>query len=132
MREPMLILHFIGLAMVLGAAIGLIFQRMGAAEESLAQRSHPLMRMANWGLIVMFISGGALMTGLWGSLGSDMLLLTKLLLFLVLAAFGGIISGKMRKAAAGDAVQMAAAKGLSNLFLLVALVVVVLAVLRFQ
>ena len=138
MRDPMLILHFIGLAMVLGTSLAYMFLGFAADKMEKEQADRfaisifPLVKMGHWGLVVMLISGGALMTGLWGGLGSDMLLLVKLILYLALGAIAGMISGKMRKAKNGDLSQIPAIQNLGRLTLLLGLAMVVLAVLRFH
>jgi uncharacterized membrane protein len=69
---------------------------------------------------------------LWGGLGSDTLLLVKLILYLALGAVAGMISGKMRKAKNGDLSQITSIQNLGRITLLLGLTMVILAVLRFH
>ena len=138
MREPMLILHFIGVAMVLGTSLGYFFLGLAAKKLEPGERvqfalhTYPLARMAQWGLVVMLLSGGALMTGRWSSLMDEHILLTKLVLFLVLAGLAGVISGRIRKAKAGDHSLMPSIPKLGQIALLINLIIVILAVLHFH
>ncbi len=138
----MLIIHFTGLAMGLGAGFGYMF--LGKASEKMEAAAgrtfmlnvSALSKMGNIGLLLLFISGGYLMTPYWSTLGSSPLLVTKLVLFLVLSALIGINSATMRKAKAADADTAAAllrkSAGVGKATLLVALAIVVLGVLVFH
>lgn len=139
MREAFLILHFIGLAMGLGTGFAFMFLGMAAAKlppekrrEFLLNASH-IARMGQFGLLLLVLTGGYLMTPYWGMLTATPLLMAKLLLVLVLGAIIGINSSKMRKARAGDtSVDLAKVALLGRVSLLTTLTIVVLAVLVFH
>ena len=139
MRDVMLITHFLGLAMGVGTAIGFMFLGMAAGKmeknegQQFMIKALTMGRMGHIGLVLLFISGGYLMTPYWSTLGSNPLLTTKLILFLVLAALIGIVSSTGKKAQKGDAekhLQKAALLG--RITLLVSIVIVILAVLIFH
>ncbi len=139
MREIMLILHFIGLAMGLGTSFAHIFLGIAAskAEPTEARKLHlhafALNRMGHIGLALLILTGGYLMTPYWGTLMSTPTLMAKLLLVLVLAALVGMLSAKARKAAQGDAeAHLRKIPPLGRLSMLVALIIVVLAVYTFH
>jgi uncharacterized membrane protein len=138
MRDVMLILHFIGLAMGLGTSFGFMFLGMAsskmAPEEAgkFRMQTFVLSRMGHIGLALLIISGGYLMTPFWPVLGDSPLLMAKLLLVLVLAALIGIISGKVRKAKTGDSSQLRMVEPLGKVSLLTGILIVVLAVLVFH
>ena len=138
MRDAMLILHFIGLAMVLGTTLGYAF--IGASAPKYAGEDlkkyiiniSPLSKMGNYGLIVMLLSGGYLMTGFWASLMDFPLLLTKLVLYLALGAIAGIMSSKLRKIRNGNVDLYPGVQNLGRIYLLISLAVVILAVFVFH
>ena len=138
MREFMLILHFIGLAMGLGTSFAFFFLgRISAKMEPAAGKSFMLnafsiSTMGHIGLGLLFISGGYLMTPYWSILGSSPVLITKLTLFLVLGALIGIISSKAKKAKKGDESQLKAIPILGPLVLLTAIAIVICAVTFFK
>jgi uncharacterized membrane protein len=135
MREVMLIVHFIGLAMGLGTSLAFIF--LGAAsskmEKEEAQKfrlnTFALTKMGNIGLALLIISGGYLMTPYWSILTTTPLLMMKLVLVLALAAFIGVIGSFANKAKKGDtASYLKKIRPLGKLALLTAITIVVLAV----
>jgi uncharacterized membrane protein len=138
MRDVMLILHFIGLAMGLGTSFAFMFlgraaSRMESVEaEKFRMQTFVLSRMGHIGLALLIISGGYLMTPFWAVLGSSPLLMAKLLLVLALAAIIGIISGKVRKAKQGDASKLVGIEPLGIIGLLLGVMIVILAVLVFH
>jgi uncharacterized membrane protein len=139
MRDAMLIIHFVGLAMGLGTSFGFMFLGIASSkmEPAEAQKfninSFALSRMGHIGLLLLIISGGYLMTPYWGSLSQMPLLIAKLVLVLVLAALIGIISANARKAKAGDAEKyLNKIRPLGMLALLTALTIVILAVSIFH
>jgi uncharacterized membrane protein len=138
MREAMVIIHFVGFAMILGTSLSFFFldrasRKMEKGEAlRFTVNSMALTRMGNIGLVVMIISGGYLMTPYWKLLSAMPLLVTKLVLFLVMAALFGIIGSRARKARKGDAeAHLKKIRPLAQLTLLVAVAIVVLAVLVF-
>lgn len=139
MREPMLILHFIGLAMGIGTSFAFMFLGMASAKmeakegQKFMLNAFVLRRMGYIGLTLLILSGGYLMTPHWSSLGEMPLLTTKLILVLVLGALIGIIGSNVNKAKTGDAeVYLKKTKLLGQLALLTGLVIVILAVLVFK
>ncbi len=139
MREIMLILHFVGLAMGIGTSFGFMFLGIASGkmerEESLKFRlgAMALSRMGHIGLALLIISGVVLMTPYWSSLTSSPLLITKLILVLVLAVLIGIISFIGRKAFQGDAeTQLKKIEPLGKITLVTGLIIIILAVCIFH
>lgn len=139
MRDVMLIVHFIGLAMGLGTSIALMFLGIASSkmEEKEAQtfrlNTFALTKMGNIGIVLLIISGGYLMTPYWTILFATPLLIAKLVLVLALAAFIGIIGSFAKKAKKGDAEKfLKKIEPLGKLALLTALTIVVLAVFIFH
>lgn len=139
MRDAMLILHFIGLAMGVGTSIGFMFLGMASAkmEKNEALKfmlnSFALSKMGQIGLVLLVLSGGYLMTPYWKALPQMPLLITKLILVLVLGALIGIISSKARKAKSGDTeAELKKMAPFGRISLLVGLAIIILAVLIFH
>jgi uncharacterized membrane protein len=139
MRDIMLIIHFIGLAMGLGTSFGFMFLGMASSkmhkEEGLKFQLNTmsLSRMGHIGMVLLFISGVALMTPYWGMLASTPLLISKLVLVLVLAALIGVISFIGKKAFQGDAeTQLKKIEPLGKIALLTGLIIAILAVYIFH
>ena len=139
MRDIMLIVHFIGLAMGLGTSIafmifGIASSKMEKEEgQKFIVNAFTLSKMGNIGIVILIISGGYLITPYWPILTSMPLLMAKLVLVLVLAAFIGIISSYVKKAKKGDAeTYLKKIALLGRLSLLTALTIVVLAVYIFH
>ena len=139
MREAMLVVHFIGLAMGLGTSFGFLFlgiasKKMEEAEgKKFMMNSFALSTMGHIGLTLLILSGGYLMTPYWSTLGERPLLIAKLLLVLLLAALIGIISStakKVKKGAPGASMEKVAPLG--RITMLISLAIVVMAVLIFQ
>jgi uncharacterized membrane protein len=139
MREIMLIVHFLGLAMGLGTSIG--FQFLGKAaskmekDEALkfAVNSFALGKMAQIGLTLLVISGGYLMTPFWSILPFNTLLIVKLSMVFVLIIFLIITAITIKKAKIGDTkTHLKKIKILGKLSLLTTLIIVVLAVYIFH
>lgn len=138
MRDIMLIVHFIGLAMGLGASFAFLFLGIAANRMEPERRKElmlnlaPVSQMGQLGLLVLVLSGGYLMTPYWSILERTPLLVAKLLLVLVLGAVVGISSSLARKARAGDAAAFGKMKKLGPIALITALTIVVLAVSVFH
>lgn len=139
MRDVMLITHMIGLAMGLGTSFAFMFLGMASSkldkDDAIKFTLHAftLRKMGNIGLVLLFISGGALMTPFWSQLGDMPMMIVKLVLFLVLGALLGIIGSKSKKAQKGNAEeQIKSIKTLGRIALLTSLTIVVLAVLSFH
>lgn len=139
MREPMLVLHFIGLAMGVGSGLAFLFLGIAAGKMEPAKRSEymlnafPIARMGQFGLLLLVLTGSYLMTPYWSVLSFTPLLVTKLILLLVLGAVIGINSSFARKARQGQAeLYMPKMAMLGRIALLTSLTIVVLAVLVFR
>lgn len=139
MRDAMLILHFLGLAMGLGTSLAFMFLGIAASkmEKTEAMKftlnTFALSRMGHIGITLLVLSGIGLMTPHWSSLTEMPLLMVKLFLVLVLAGLIGMISARAKKAQAGDAeTHLAAIAPLGKISLLTGIIIVVLAVLVFS
>ena len=139
MKDVMFIVHILGIAMTAGTVFGFFFLRTGAAKlaQEEGQRfllnTSSLYKMGNIGLILLFLSGGYLMTPYWKTLGSTPLLMIKLVLFLVLGALIGIMSSSDKKAKKGDPAQhLKKTATVGNIALLVVVIIIVLAVSVFH
>lgn len=139
MRDPMLIIHVLGIAMTAGTVIGFVFLRMAANKMQTAEgqrfllNTATLYKMGNIGLILLFLSGGYLMTPYWKTLGSTPLLITKLVLFLVLGALLGMMSASSKRAKKGNTEKNLKKTGtIGNIALIVVIVIIILAVSVFH
>ena len=135
----MLITHFIGIAMGVGTGIGYMFLAMGAKNMDVSERikfgmnTFSLSKMGQYGLVLLFLSGGYLMTPYWSQMGDMPLLMTKLVLFLVMAGLMGMNSAKMRKTTMENAAtNMPKISSIGKVILLISLVIIVLAVMVFH
>lgn len=138
MRDVMLIVHFIGLAMGVGASFAMLFLGMAASKMEPQERgsfmikSSAVTRSGHIGITLLFLSGGYLMTPYWSGLASNPTLIAKLTLFLVLGALVGIMTSKLKKAKAGDMAQLMTLKKMGPFALLTGITIIVLAVLTFH
>lgn len=139
MRELMLILHFIGLAMGLGTSMAFMFLGMASSKMEKAEAmkfmkdTSILSRMGHIGLALLILSGLYLITPHWESLTQMPLLMIKLVLVIVLGAMIGIVTSVSKKITPETAdAQMKKLKALGPLTLLTTLTIIVLAVLHFQ
>lgn len=95
MREAMLFVHFIGLAMGLGTSFAMMFLAKAALKLDPAKRGEFMMtamavtRMGHIGLGLLILSGGYLMTPWWGGLGEMPYMQVKLLLVIVMTGLIG-------------------------------------------
>lgn len=139
MKDVMLIVHILGITMTAGTVIGFFFLRTAAAKlakeegQRFLLNTSSLYKMGNIGLILLFLSGGYLMTPYWKTLGATPLLIIKLVLFLALAALIGIMSSSDKKARKGDPEKhLAKTATMGNIALLVVVVIIILAVSVFH
>lgn len=139
MRNAMLIIHFIGLAMGLGTSFAFMFLGIASSKMERSEalkftlNTFALSKMGHIGLGLLVISGVALMTPYWDSLTSMPLLIVKLVLVLTLGMLIGIITSAAKKAQKDDAENhLKKIPIMGRLALLTSLVIVVLAVLIFQ
>jgi uncharacterized membrane protein len=135
MREVMLILHFIGLAMGMGTGFAHAF--LGAAttkmsnEEATKFRLNTLVlgKMGHIGIALLLISGFYLITPYWKVLTSTPLLMVKLALVLVLIVLIAMINIAGKRAMNGDAErQFKKMKTMGKLTLIISLGIVIVAV----
>lgn len=139
MKDVMLIIHFIGIAMGLGTSFAFMFLGIAASkmEKEEAQKfqlnTFAISKMGQIGLLLLLVSGGYLMTPFWASLTDNPMLMIKLTLYLVLGALIGIISAKAKKAKLGDTEKhLNAIKPLGMIAMLTGLTIVCLAVYIFH
>ena len=139
MRELMLVFHFMGLAMALGAGFANLFLGSVASKLEPVERGSfmskimILGRMGQIGLGLLLLSGLGLMTPYWKVLGDMPLLITKLslvALLIILVASVLIIMRKAKKQ--GNPAMLAMIKPLAMLNFLIAITIVILAVLVFR
>jgi uncharacterized membrane protein len=135
MRETMLILHFIGLAMGMGTGFAHAF--LGAAttkmskEEATKFRLNTLVlgKMGHIGIALLLISGFYLITPYWKVLTSTPLLMVKLALVLILIVLITMINIAGKKAMNGDAERhFKKMKTMGKLTLIISLGIVIVAV----
>lgn len=138
MRDIMLIIHFIGLAMGLGTSFAHMFLGMAAAkmspEEAGKFRLHTMVlaRMGHIGLGLLIVSGIYLILPFWNTLPENPLLITKLLLVVLLIILITLISIKTKKGKAGDLSQFQQIAPLGKMTLITALLIVIVAVMVFH
>ena len=139
MRDFMLILHFIGLAMGLGVAFANLF--LGIAAKKMApeevipfrMKTMALARMGHIGLALLLISGFYLITPFWKTLGTMPTLIAKLVGVVILVILIITFARYEKKAKQGNAaVYFGKMEKLGPVALLVAIVIVVLATLTFH
>lgn len=138
MREVMLIVHLLGLAMGVGTSFALLFLGIRGAklegEEApkYAVNNLYLATMGHIGLTMLIISGGYLMTPYWPKLPTNPLLIAKLTLVLILTIFIIVAGMAARKAKKGDLTQLKKIKKLGPVTLLISISIVILAVMVFR
>lgn len=139
MKDVMLIIHFIGVAMGLGTGFAYIFLGIAAAKLPKEERPDFFIKisklgiMGHIGLTLLIISGGYLLTPYLPGLAHTPLLIAKLVCVLLLIVVIGIITNFSKKARQGDTekyIKKIAALGKVSLTL--SLSIVVLAVLVFH
>lgn len=139
MREILLIIHFLGLAMGLGTSfanmfLGIASSKMEASEaKKFRLHTLALSKMGHIGLVLLIISGVFLMAPYWQILPSSPLLIAKLSLVVVLVSLVTVISMAGAKAKTGDAdAQFKKIQPIGKMTLMVALLIVILAVSYFR
>ena len=135
----MLIVHILGVVMTAGAILAYVFIRMSATKlsgnegKNLLLNVSALYKMGNIGLILVLLTGGYLMTPYWSTLGSTPLLIVKLLLFLIVGALLGMMSGSDKKAKKGNAEKHLAKTAMfGNISLVIVIIIIILAVSIFH
>jgi uncharacterized membrane protein len=139
MRDLMLIIHFLGLAMGLGTSFAFLFLGIARSkmekEESrrFAMNTSILSTMGHIGLSMLIISGFYLMTPFWKILSDRPLLITKLIFVLILTIsviLASVYSKRARKGNAESNMKRVAFVG--RVALLSAIGIVLMAVLNFH
>ena len=139
MRDVMLITHFIGLAMALGAGfanlfLGIVASKLEPAERgSFMSKLFILGRMGQIGLGLLLLSGFYLITSYWKIIGEMPLLMGKLSLVAILIISVSRIIFLVNKAKNENnpsILMKIKPLGMLNLFLAIA--IVILAVLTFH
>ena len=135
----MLIIHFIGLTMALGAGFANLFLGTVAAKLSPAEKGNFLSktlilgRMAQIGLALLLLSGLYLVTPYWTLLDEMPMLVAKLSLVAVLLTLVSVILLLVRKARTqNNPAILAKIKPLGVVNFLIGIMIVVLAVLAFH
>lgn len=139
MRDILLIIHFIGLAMGLGTSIGYMFLGMAGSKLEKGEQIKfqlnimALGRMGHIGLVLLVISGIGLMPPYWSILPTSPLLIAKLVLVMILGTLIVIITSKGNKAQLGDtAAQLKKIEPIGKIALLTGIIIVILAVYIFH
>ncbi len=139
MRDLMLIVHFIGLTMALGAGFANLFLGVAASKLDPAERGKfmsnimILMRMGQTGLGLLLLSGFYLITPLWKTLGEMPILIAKLSLVGLLVTMVLIMTVIARKARQeGNPAMLMKLKPFGILNFFMGITIVVLAVLSFH
>lgn len=139
MREPMLILHFIGLTMGLGTSFAHAFLGIAAAKmppddvAKFRMQTMVLGRMGHVGLALLIVSGIYLLAPFWSILPSSPLLIAKLTLVVVLVLLISLIGVFTKRAQKGNAeAQLQKMEKLGKMTLIIGLTIVVLAVYIFH
>jgi uncharacterized membrane protein len=139
MRDAMLIVHLLGLAMGLGTSfafmfIGIARSKMEKEEgRKFAMNASVLSRMGQIGLTMLIISGFYLITPFWATLNARPFLIAKLILVLILTIsviLAGIYSSRAKKGNAESNLKKVAILG--KVGLLSSITIVLLAVLTFH
>jgi len=139
MRDVMLIIHFISIAIFVGSGFAafVVTKIANKKEDQLALEIKkavlPLVYVLKLGITLLILSGGYLMTPYWSVLGVMPLLTTKLVLVvlsLILIIVGSIYVKKIKKS--NDTSYLPKYDKLQNLILIMGIVIVVLATLTFH
>jgi uncharacterized membrane protein len=139
MRELMLVIHFIGLAMALGAGfsnlfLGTVASKLEPAERgSFMSKIMILGRMGQIGLGLLLLSGFYLATPYWKVLGDMPWLIAKLCVVALLLISVSTVIIMMNKAKKqGNPAMLAKIRPLALLNFFIGITIVILAVLTFH
>ncbi|TLX76084.1 hypothetical protein E9993_07690 [Labilibacter sediminis] len=139
MRDVMLIVHLLSIAMFVGAGFSAFVLNKAAKKLDSAtidgynKISLTLNYLSKTGLTLLILSGGYLMTPYWAILGQMPLLLTKLILVVVVIILLVLLAIYAKKAKqTNDKKYFAKVNNLQFLNLLAGIVIIVLAVLVFH
>ncbi len=138
-KDIMLIVHFIGLAMGVGTSIAFIFIGMAASkmepQDAMKFQGNAfiLSRMGHIGITLLVLSGGYMVSEYWDQMGEMPALMAKLTLVLVLIVLIIVVTRTAKKAkATGDPALVRRLKTLGPISMLVGLTIIVLAVASFH
>src|SRR5687767_7417487 len=118
LREVMLIIHFIGLAMGVGTGFAMMFIGIAASKMTPEKRNEFILnattlgKMGHTGLGLLILTGLFLMTPYWSILSVTPLLIAKISLVVVLFALVIVNSSLARKAKQGNADHYIAKMGM--------------------
>ena len=138
MREAMLIVHFIGLAMGLGTSFANLFLGMASAklppEEAGKFRIYTmaLTTMGHTGITLLIVSGFYLITPYWSVLEQMPLLILKLLLVALLVILIVVVTRITGRIKRGDMSGAHMVPTLGKIILTTAVTIVIVAVLVFH
>jgi uncharacterized membrane protein len=138
MRDVFLIVHFIGLAMGIGASFANLFLGLAMAKmppdeaKDFAIKAMALKKMGHTGLGLLILSGLYLMSPYWRTLPEMPLLIAKLTMVIFLVILVALLTTAGAKFKKGDASQIKILKPLGRLALITSIVIVVLAVSVFH
>jgi len=139
MREFMLIIHLVGLAMGIGTSFAFMFLGMAASKMEKGEalkftlNSFSVSHMGHIGITLLILSGIYLIIPYWPNLSKYPLLIVKLVLVVVLVVLISIISFYARKAKTGDTEKyLKKVRSLGPFSLFTSVVIVILAVLSFH
>ena len=139
MRDSMLVIHFIGLAMALGAGFANLFLGTVASKLEPAERGSfmakliILGRMGQIGLGLLLLSGFGLLTPYWRVIGEMPLLIAKLsLVGLLLISVSRILFIVRKSKKENNPALMMKIKPLGMLNFFLGITIVILAVLTFH
>ena len=139
MRDFMLIVHFLGLTMTLGAGfanlfLGTVISKLEPAERgNFISRISILAIMGRTGLVLLILSGFALMTPYWKVMGDMPTLLAKLLLVAILIIIVITLTILLNRAKKnGDVAMLAKLRYAAIINFLIGITIVVLAVITFH
>jgi len=108
MRDVMLIVHLLGLAMGLGSSFAFMFLGIAGSKmekeegKKFALNTFAMSRMGHIGITMLIISGFYLMTPFWMTLNARPLLIVKLILVLVLTVCVILASVYAKRAKRGN------------------------------
>jgi len=139
MREAMLIVHLLGLAMGLGNSFAFMFLGIAGSKmekeegKKFALNTFAMSRMGHIGITMLIISGLYLMTPFWMTLNARPLLIAKLILVLVLTISIIVTSVYAKRAKNGNTESnLKKIATLGKVSLLSGIGIVLLAVLTFH
>ncbi len=135
----MLIIHFLGIAMLLGTGFAYMFLEIPNSKRDKKDsldftiKLSPLSIMGYVGLTALIISGGYLILPYWPTIGNNPLLLTKLILVIMIVIITSIMKILTKKAKKENSETLMNVVGkLSRLPLMLGLFIIILAVYIFH